>query len=159
MWPRLTISPIGSKYLCKSSSEIWLRLAILPTGSKYLCKSSSKIWPRLAFSHIESLSLISIWNERGIVRKAHNSALHASPFWFSTHSFFVNQATTRHNISENRCCAYIVRCTWSSIVIVLRLFLNYSAIHRHGCLWKWDMGHGCPVSNGSGNYHYVYEKS
>ena len=21
------------------------------------------------------------------------------------------------------------------------------------------MGHGCPVSNGSGNYHYVYEKS
>ena len=81
------------------------------------------------------------------------------PFDLATHSFFVNQATTRHNISENRCCAYIVRCTWSSIVIVLRLFLNYPAIHRHGCLWKWDMGHGCPVSNGSGNYHYVYEKS
>ena len=59
---------------------------------------------RLAFSHIESLSLISIWNERGIVRKAHNSALHASPFWFSTHSFFVNQATTRHNISYRQFC-------------------------------------------------------
>ena len=104
IWLRLAISPTGSKYLCKSSSEIWLRLAILPTGSKYLCKSSSKIWPRLAFSHIESLSLISIWNERGIVRKAHNSALHASPFWFSTHSFFVNQATTRHNISYRQFC-------------------------------------------------------
>ena len=99
-------------------------------------------------------------------RKGRNCAFYAQfrplmplPSDLGTHSFFVNQATTRHNISENRCCAYIVRCTWSSIVIVLRLFLNYPAIHRHGCLWKWDMGHGCPVSNGSGNYHYVYEKS
>ena len=30
---------------------------------------------------------------------------------------------------------------------------------RHGCLLKWDMGQGRPVSNGSGRGHYLHEKS
>ena len=57
--------------------------------------------------------------------------------------FFQNSAIVRHN-KKGSGGVYIIRCTWSLIEIVLRLFFNNPAIHRHGCLWKWDMGQDVP---------------
>ena len=63
--------------------------------------------------------------------------------------FFQNSAIVRHN-KKGSGGVYIIRCTWSLIEIVLRLFFCNPAIHRQGCLWKFNMEQGGSVLNGSG---------
>ena len=84
------------------------------------------------------------------------------PSDLGTHSFFVNQATTRHNISENRCCTYIIDAR-SFNWIFLRLFLyvvTTAATVRYGT----SVSHielpqtsvsvdSCVVKEKSKNYH------
>ena len=74
------------------------------------------------------------------------------------HSFFVNQATTRHNISENRCCTYIIDAR-SFNWIFLRLFIYVmvvSATVRYGT----SMSHiSLPQTSMSVDIWVVKEKS
>ena len=124
---------------------------------------------RTCFSHICCLTLtwftknecVAKTKGRGmrgrIVRKAHNSALFRPPWFNWIFSITLCRNTDKYKLQAVS-PAYYAKCTWSSIVLTLRLFFCFQ-LASYMDVRSNEAAPRTARTNGSATYNYLYEKS